>query len=300
MRTVALNASDVALENGQTYTIRLRVMGGSGLVTEQTRIFDVAWLAPAAPVLQLTEGEGRSATIDVIDTRYTSSGTMLEASSSMMESLTIYGASMQNGTPTPSAPVPIYSVDSMNLLDDSNVYNLAVSGSTIASNASYRAVWCEIPPASSDRAFSFVRNTVEGNRFRVYGTTEEPASGVTVNALFTSDDSALSGWFPVPQAYRYIFIYLSNAGASISAGNIAIYEDYQTAPDCVLPCRNSAIRAAGVNIARLTAGGGITESGGVFSGTANNFAARYGSSSVGVTTIHGIALPSTLAVSFDV
>lgn len=63
VRSVSLNASDVALENGKTYTIRLRVMGGSGLVTEQTRIFDVAWLAPAAPVLQLTEGEGASAQI---------------------------------------------------------------------------------------------------------------------------------------------------------------------------------------------------------------------------------------------
>lgn len=110
VRTVALNASDVALENGQTYTIRLRVMGGSGLVTEQTRIFDVAWLAPTPPVLQITEGEGRSATIDVMDTRYTSSGTVLEASSAMMESLTIHGLSVQDGTPTPSSPVAIESV----------------------------------------------------------------------------------------------------------------------------------------------------------------------------------------------
>lgn len=117
VRTVALNASDVALENGQTYTIRLRVMGGSGLVTEQTRIFDVAWLAPTPPVLQITEGEGKSATIDVMDTRYTSSGTVLEASSSMMESLTIHGLSVQDGTPTPSAPVPIQSVGSRNLFE---------------------------------------------------------------------------------------------------------------------------------------------------------------------------------------
>lgn len=146
----------------------------------------------------------------------------------------MFGKSTQDGTPTPSAPVAIESIEPQNLLDDSNVYNLAVSGSNIASNASYRAVWCEIPPASSNRAFSFVRNTVEGNRFRVYGTTEEPASGVTANALHSSDDSALSGWFPVPQAYRYIFIYLSNAGGTISAGNIAIY-DGADAPSTVIP-----------------------------------------------------------------
>lgn len=148
--------------------------------------------------------------------------------------ITVFGKSVQDGTPTPSAPVAIESIEPQNLLDDSNVYNLAVSGSNIASNASYRAVWCEIPPASSNRAFSFVRNTVEGNRFRVYGTTEEPASGVTASALHSSDDSALSGWFPVPQAYRYIFIYLSNAGGTISAGNIAIY-DGADAPSTVIP-----------------------------------------------------------------
>lgn len=111
VRTVALTASDVALENGQTYTIRLRVMGGSGLVTEQTRIFDVAWLAPAAPVLQLTEGEGRSATIDVMDTRYSESGSTIAVDgSAIADSFTVFGKSTQVGTPTPSAPVPIVSV----------------------------------------------------------------------------------------------------------------------------------------------------------------------------------------------
>jgi hypothetical protein len=143
VRTVALNASDVALENGQTYTIRLRVMGGSGLVTEQTRIFDVTWLAPAAPVLQLTEGEGSSATIDVMDTRYTSSGTVLGASSSMMESLTIHGASVQDGTPTPSTPVEIRSVGLENLLDASTyqvgVYSINSDGSLHVTGADGRA-----------------------------------------------------------------------------------------------------------------------------------------------------------------
>ena len=235
VRTLSLAASDVDLTDGETYTIRIRVMGGSGLVTEQTRIFDVSWLAPAAPVLQLTEGEGRSATIDVMDTHYSESGATISVDgSAIADSFTVYGKSVQDGTPTPSAPVAIESIEPQNLLDDSNVYNLAVSGSNIASNASYRAVWCEIPPASSNRAFSFVRNTVEGNRFRVYGTTEEPASGVTASALHSSDDSALSGWFPVPQAYRYIFIYLSNAGGTISAGNIAIY-DGADAPSTVIP-----------------------------------------------------------------
>ena len=110
VRTLSLAASDVDLTDGETYTIRIRVMGGSGLVTEQTRIFDVAWLAPAAPVLQLTEGEGRSATIDVMDTHYSESGaTIAVDGSAIADSFTVFGKSTQDGTPTPSAPVPIES-----------------------------------------------------------------------------------------------------------------------------------------------------------------------------------------------
>ena len=129
VRTLSLTASDVDLVDGETYTIRIRVMGGSGLVTEQTRIFDVSWLAPTAPLLQITEGEGESASIDVMATTYPESGTVLEASSSMMDSLTIHGLSVQDGTPTPSAPVEIRSVESGNLspffstaLNDSNYW----------------------------------------------------------------------------------------------------------------------------------------------------------------------------------
>ena len=115
VRSLSLTASDVDLVDGETYTIRIRVMGGSGLVTEQTRIFDVSWLAPTAPLLQITEGEGESASIDVMATTYPESGTVLEASSAMMESLTIHGLSVQDGTPTPSAPVEIKSVAAPNL-----------------------------------------------------------------------------------------------------------------------------------------------------------------------------------------
>ena len=138
VRTVALNASDVALENGQTYTIRLRVMGGSGLVTVQTRIFDVAWLAPAAPVLQLTEGEGRSATIDVMDTHYSESGaTIAVDGSAIADSFTVFGASVQDGTPTPGAPVPIESIEPQNLLDTFSTFPKATttySGCKITNN----------------------------------------------------------------------------------------------------------------------------------------------------------------------
>ena len=136
VRTLSLTASDVDLIDGETYTIRIRVMGGSGLVTEQTRTFDVSWLAPTAPLLQITEGEGESASIDVMSTTYPESGTVLEASSAMMESLTIHGLSVQDGTPTPSAPVPIYSVGAYrwNQLNSNNTYTTTLAGVTFTKN----------------------------------------------------------------------------------------------------------------------------------------------------------------------
>lgn len=182
VRTVALNASDVALENGQTYTIRLRVMGGSGLVTEQTRIFDVAWLAPAAPVLQLTEGEGRSATIDVMDTHYSESGaTIAVDGSAIADSFTVFGASTQSGTPTPSAPIGIRSVSGTNLIDTSNIINayMTAAGGIVA-NSTHRIVWM---PCNPNTVYGISKTMREdGNdRFAIAYTTQQPANGVAVS-----------------------------------------------------------------------------------------------------------------------
>lgn len=63
--SASLTASDVALVNGESYAIKLSVMGGSGLVTVQTRTFDVSWTPPAEPDLAIYEGDGSSATIEV-------------------------------------------------------------------------------------------------------------------------------------------------------------------------------------------------------------------------------------------
>lgn len=64
--SASLTASDVALVNGESYAIKLRVMGGSGLVTVQTRTFDVSWTPPAEPDLAIYEGDGSSATIEAM------------------------------------------------------------------------------------------------------------------------------------------------------------------------------------------------------------------------------------------
>lgn len=57
-RSFSITASNAALENGGSYTITLRVMGGSGLITTQTRTFTVAWTPPAEPSLSIGNGEG--------------------------------------------------------------------------------------------------------------------------------------------------------------------------------------------------------------------------------------------------
>lgn len=57
-RSFSMTASNAALENGGSYTIALRVMGGSGLITTQTRTFTVAWTPPAEPSLSIENGEG--------------------------------------------------------------------------------------------------------------------------------------------------------------------------------------------------------------------------------------------------
>lgn len=57
-RSFSMTASNAALENGGSYTITLRVMGGSGLIATQTRTFTVAWTPPAEPSLSIENGEG--------------------------------------------------------------------------------------------------------------------------------------------------------------------------------------------------------------------------------------------------
>ena len=63
VRLLSLTDSDVALQNGSSYTITVRVMGGSGLITETVRTFSVDWASPASPILDIEEGVGGSASI---------------------------------------------------------------------------------------------------------------------------------------------------------------------------------------------------------------------------------------------
>ena len=226
VRTLSLTASDVDLVDGETYTIRIRVMGGSGLVTEQTRTFDVSWLAPTAPLLQITEGEGESASIDVMSTTYPESGTVLEASSVMMESLTIHGKSQQDGTPTPSAPVPIESVDNpvlyvrgFNLWDEEWTNGYFGSDGTWSANSSIVASKYPIP-VEPNTAY-YLKN---GNGASTYVTTWEHAyvAGTSAPVAPISRGSNTNAVFVTPPNCHYIHFNCGSAYGGTYRNDICI------------------------------------------------------------------------------
>lgn len=238
VRAALISAADNIIENDAAYRIELSALNGAGIGNVVQVSFTTHWAAPAVPTATVTtDPTDLSVSVTAFGNVTYDLGegeTLSVREGGTLTSLAVLGKSVQDGTPSPSAPVTIWSLHSKNLLDDSNVYQMAAGGTGIVSSTSYRSVWCEIPPANSTRTFSFVRNTVEGNRFRVFGTKTKPADGVVLYNLFTTDDAALTGTFSVDATYKFIFIYLSNAGATISAGNIAIYEGAD-APSTVIP-----------------------------------------------------------------
>ena len=120
--------SSIVFEDGESYSFSVMARNGKGMESTATNTASFSFVAPSVPALVIAEGDGKSASITVTDSSYTESGTVLEASSAMMESLTIHGKSVQDGTPTPSAPVAIKSVRSGNLSpffshDLTDIYN---------------------------------------------------------------------------------------------------------------------------------------------------------------------------------
>lgn len=107
--------SSVVFENGESYSFSVTARNGKGMESTATSTASFSFVAPSVPELVIAEGDGKSASITVTDSSYTESGTVLEASSSMMESLTIQGQSVQDGTPTPGTPVAIESIEPRNL-----------------------------------------------------------------------------------------------------------------------------------------------------------------------------------------
>lgn len=114
----------------------------------------------------------------------------------------------------------------------STIYNYAVSNNKIVQDANYRSMYCKV---ISGKTYTVSRNTISGNRFRLIGTTVEPANGVSATTFVSADTTGtLSETITIPDGYNYLLIYLSNQGDTITS-NIQVelgstatsYEPYQ-------------------------------------------------------------------------
>lgn len=65
VRSLQVTRYDAAFEDGEAYTISIRVVNGYGLDTTAVRTFAIGWDLPSVPDITVEEGEGASASITV-------------------------------------------------------------------------------------------------------------------------------------------------------------------------------------------------------------------------------------------
>ena len=106
--------SSVAFLDGESYTFRVTARNGNGMEASADSTCAFSFDAPAAASVTITD-DGATATIAVDDPHYSESGaTIAVDGSAIADSFTVFGKSTQDGTPTPSAPVAIESVEPRN------------------------------------------------------------------------------------------------------------------------------------------------------------------------------------------
>ena len=98
------------------------------------------------------------------------------------------------------------------------VYNYAEANSVIGVSAMYRGMYCAV---DGGETYTISRRTIEGNRFWIDWSEQEPASGVTLHSL-SRDNEALKVTVDVPSEANWLFIYLSNQSDVINDGNIKV------------------------------------------------------------------------------
>ena len=205
-RQFAITASNAALVNGQSYQISVRVMGGSGLVTVQTRTFAVAWTAPDEPSASIYEGDGASATIAV---QFASTGVAAvkadvirvnpDGSTWVVASDLADGASCID--PLPPLGVPV----------EYRVIASAASGATVTAsftetfggrdwalnfgNAAQESIMLRYNPEASysltqgGTSYHFADGGAGGGRPVYYATTDRDESGALKFATIGKDDA---------------------------------------------------------------------------------------------------------------
>ena len=98
-----------------------------------------------------------------------------------------------------------------------NVKNYGIAAFKIATLSNCRGMYfaCE-----GNQTYTISRKQVEGNRFWIATTTEEPVDGITCDIIFDEDNSILKHTFTTSSTAKYVFIYLSNESDIINNGNI--------------------------------------------------------------------------------
>ena len=98
-----------------------------------------------------------------------------------------------------------------------NVKNYGIAVSKISARSNCRGMYfaCE-----GNQTYTISRKQVEGNRFWIATTTEEPVDGLDCDTIFDEDDSILKYTFTTSSTAKYVFIYLSNESDVINNGNI--------------------------------------------------------------------------------
>lgn len=150
--------------------------------------------------------------------------------------------------PNPSYPEPVNVVTGdqtvwitgKNLFDYQQVDNLAMSGTKLASNANYRGYSF---PITEGQTYTISRaSTSAPGRFRFGFTKEPPEANVTfyddggIAGGSINKDNATTYTVTVPSGFdfKYLFIYLSNSGETITEamklqaefGSATVYEPY--------------------------------------------------------------------------
>ena len=98
------------------------------------------------------------------------------------------------------------------------IYNYADGNNAISVNSSYRGMYCAI---DGGETYTISRNTIEGNRFWIEWSEQEPASGVSLH-LLSNNNTAMKVTVDAPSEANWLFIYLSNQSDEIHDGNIKI------------------------------------------------------------------------------
>lgn len=114
------------------------------------------------------------------------------------------------------------------------VYNYADAAGVVGVNAAYRGMYCAI---EGGETYTISRRTVEGNRFWIDWSEQEPESGVTLHNL-SKNNEALKVTVDVPSEANWLFFYLSNQSDVINDGNIKVERgnkatDWTPAPEDV-------------------------------------------------------------------